>query len=401
MIIEIVSIGDELLRGKTLNSNCQYLSKKLALLGLDVSMHKVIKDDAIAIDAAFSDALLENRLTLFTGGLGPTIDDITKKLFAKSLNAKLVLDEDIKADLIKRFGPHLSSLDEQSHVIDKAIILPNTLGTAPGFLFVKDKTFIALMPGVPLEMREMYELALLPYLIRFITPLKRKKIRQLFFSRIVEVDVDPYLKQLHQQNPLIEFGIYPSHGFLSVSIQSLYEEMLDKPYQFLKERFSDYFFESPSGTLEEAIHLKFIEKGWSLSGAESCTGGLIASSLTRYSGSSRYFKGSLVAYSNEVKMNVLNVSIQTLENHGAVSRECVLSMAEGALNLFKTTCAFAVSGIAGPLGGSLEKPVGTVWASIVFQNGDKIAWQFYIDGNREIIMECSKNEILGVLLSKL
>lgn len=400
MKIEIISIGNEVLRGRTLNTNTKYLSSEIAKLGLRVYRHVVIQDDPLAIEKSIYDALLNNDITIFTGGLGPTIDDITKQCIAKVFKAPLTFDKTLADELAKKWGKDLPSLENQATVPKGLTLLKNTLGTAPGFLYDSDK-LIAFLPGVPYEMKAMFQNELLDFILKKRINEAPFYSKELHFANLVEVYVDPFLRELKEKYPQVNFGIYPSLGRLSVCIEAKDKSLLQEPSRVLKEAFKNHFYESQSGRLEEAILDKFKHNNISLGLAESCTGGAIAAALTCIAGASIYFKGSIVSYSNEAKIQVLKVKKETIENYGAVSKETVLEMAQGALDVLNTDVALSVSGIAGPDGGSLEKPVGTVWACIAFKNGSKFAWSFLAQGTRELIIEHTIYETLGVLNSKL
>jgi nicotinamide-nucleotide amidase len=399
--IEIISIGNEVLRGQTVNSNSYFLSAELVKLGLRVYRHQVIQDDPQAIQKAIEESILSNHITIFTGGLGPTIDDITKESISKVFNTPLVFNDFVANELIQRFGHDLASLKNQATVPQNATLLKNEIGTAPGFLFIKNDHIVAFMPGVPLEMKQMFSKELLPYIIKKKDqehPLYRKEIH---FSNLLEIYVDPLIREMKQEYPLIDFGIYPSYGLVGISMESKDKALLDEPYERLKKTYLSNFYESKSGKLEEAIKDKFDSLNKTLGLAESCTGGAIGAKLVEVAGASSYFKGSIVSYSNEIKERILNVKNETLAKHGAVSQETVVEMAHAALDIFESDVAVSVSGIAGPEGGSNEKPVGTIWACIAFKKGPTFSWQFTIKGNRQMIIEGAIHEILGVLNSKL
>lgn len=401
MNIEIISIGNEILSGLTINTNSSYISLQLSKFGYVTRNHRVIPDDPDFIRRAIIESLKTNELTIFTGGLGPTLDDLTKQVVIDVFGSKLLLDEEVAKDLELRFGKDLPSLQEQSHVPDNAIILKNKIGTAPGFLFIKNHSLCAFIPGVPLEMKEMFLNELLPLIQNHFHQIEPFYSKLLHFCGLKEVEVDPLLREMQRENPEITFGIYPSIGHLSIKLAAKQAEILEAPCQFLKENFRDYYFESSSGKIEESIQDKFINLNKTLALAESCTGGAFAAKLTKIPGSSKYFKGSIVSYSNEAKVSLLNVSKETLHIHGAVSRQVVLEMLEGVMQTLSPDVAVAISGIAGPEGGSIEKPVGTVWVGVVFKEGFKFSWCLQLSGTREMIIEETINEVLGILYSKL
>lgn len=394
-------MGNEILRGSTINSNATFISREMASLGLSVHAHRVLSDNQDILKKGFSEALKENDVVICTGGLGPTLDDITKDVAVSLFESTLIFDKKIAEDLEKRYGSSLPSLEHQATVPTNAIILANKVGTAPGFIFEKGNKWLVLLPGVPLEMKEMFQQEFLPHLKKRAkreAPIYR---RELHFFRLPEVAVDPILRKYKELYPEVDFGIYPSLGLVTVSMSSLESGKMDLPYHLLKETFKEHIYESQTGRIEESIHEKLIAQKKTLSLAESCTGGALAATFTAISGASNYFKGGVIAYCNTIKEKVLSVADETLKVHGAVSEETTIEMAEGALKLFSSDISIAISGVAGPGGGSREKPVGTVCVCIAFANKEKWSWTFQASGTRAMIVERSIHEALGVLYSKL
>ncbi|MDR3623953.1 MAG: CinA family nicotinamide mononucleotide deamidase-related protein [Chlamydiales bacterium] len=406
MRVAVVAIGNEILSGITVNSNAAYISKELFLFGLQVTSHRVFSDDVHELEEGLRGMLSSYDIVICTGGLGPTCDDRTRQVAAILFDSEFVCDEVLERQLEERYGKNTPSLKDQATYPKKAYVLQNMLGTAPGFLFKDEKRMLILMPGVPHEMKQMFQSELIPYLKKNITLSSRPFQKKLCFCRLLEVHVDPLIRSLESIFPDVEFGIYPSLGLLSVVLKTyaqdeiLADEKLDPPLKMIKEAFLKFFYESPSGTLEEAIHLFCTSSKKTLSFAESCTGGSLASKMTALTGASKYFKGSIVAYANEVKEHVLGVSSETLATRGAVSEETVKEMARGVKLRMNTDFSIAVSGIAGPDGGSVEKPVGTVCAAIAYDS-EVYAWTFQADGTREMIINYSVNEVLGTFWQRI
>lgn len=355
MSIEIVAIGDEILNGITVNTNAAYLGKALALKGYRVLRHIVLPDVADLLQKGLKEALSRANLVIATGGLGPTCDDLTNESAAKLFTSS------------PRF-------------------LENRVGTAKGVVFSEKGKTLVLLPGVPQEMRPMFEEQLLPILSDYIKPEKHLLSEILHFGALGENKVDPLLRKLKERHPEMDFGIYPGYGLLGVRLTSTDAQTLQACKTELEKTFADSLYEDPEGKIEHAVHQLFLKKGLKLALAESCTGGLLAAKITSIPGASQYFIGSVVAYSNEMKEELLGVKKGTLEQFGAVSRECVLEMAEGILKMAQTDFAIAVSGIAGPEGGTREKPVGTVWLSIAQKNGANEALPLQLKGSRETII---------------
>ena len=352
------------------------------------------------------EALARSQVVIATGGLGPTCDDVTRTAAAELFGSDFYLNEELLAELKQRYGNRPISLENQATVPRKAEILPNGVGTAPGFLFKSESALLFLLPGVPHEMKKMLEEHVLPYLLKTILPTARQYVRTLHLMNLPESAVDPELRRIKEAYPMVDAGIYPSLGLVTVHLKTTAstekeaQALLEKPFLELAERFAMNQLAPPSGTIEEAVHMKFINKGLTLSIAESCTGGAIANRLVRLPDASKYFLGSLVTYSNALKTRILGVPEQLIQDKGAVSEEVVKAMVSGLLAQTGSDYGIAVSGIAGPGGGTPEKPVGTIWAAICQNGGEPHAWMFRGFGSRDMIIERTVNAVLAQLLSE-
>ena len=328
MRIEIASIGNELLLGNTINTNAAWIGRELAQRGFFVDRHSVFPDEKQAIRKGIEEALARAQLVLVTGGLGPTIDDLTR-------------------DAVEGLFP------------ETALSLKNSIGTAPGaFYFSKGKGLI-LLPGVPREMEQMFLEEALPVMERVFNP-KKQYIHSFSLSLFKETEIDGYLIDLKQAHPEIECGIYPARGTLQIVLRS--DQPIDSVGKKLEEKFPTYVF--PDRKIEEAVHRELIARKKTLGLAESCTGGAIAARLSAIPDASYFLLGSIVAYSNDWKERFLNVAPETLSSQGAVSAATVEEMIEGIFSESKAEYAIAVSGIAGPGGGTIEKPVGTIYIGV-------------------------------------
>lgn len=367
MNIEILAIGEEVLKGFTVNTNAAFLSKELRRRGYKVTRHLVIPDVPEIIEESITDAFRRSNIVITTGGLGPTSDDLTSAILAKI------------------FPNHASHLH-------------NSLGTAKGFAFSEQGKTIIALPGIPREMEAMFLSEAVPFLAKH-NPIKEKQyVEDLYFGILSENPVDSYLSSLKLERG-IEVGLYPSLGVLHVAFSGKERLKLIAAKEKVKEKFKDHFFDSETGSLEEAVHKIFIGKNKTLALAESCTGGAIAKRLTTLAGASDYFLGSIVCYSNEVKEKFLQV---TLDENGAVSLEATTQMAKGVLESTSCDYALAVTGIAGPAGGSDEKPVGTVYLAIAERGKQVVAGRFQAKGkNRSWIIEYTTNFCLFSLLKYL
>ncbi len=398
MNIEIIAVGNEILTGFTVNSNAAFISRELLKAGIPTTYHTVGPDRESVTKKLFAEALQRNRIVISTGGLGPTCDDLTRKWAADLFDSPFVFNREVADDLIKRYGADLVSLQDQATVPEKAKIMTNTRGTAPGFIFDNGKATLFLLPGVPAEMEEMFLHSALPEILK-IWNSKRKILRRFHFSFLTESKVDPELRVLQKKFPSLDFGIYPAKGALSVHIsgEAGEEPLIEESIEYLRSFFSEYEYFSDSGTIEEGIHQLFIESGSTLSIAESCTGGSISARLASLPGASSYFLGSAVTYSDQMKKIFLGVSEEALKTEGAVSRKVVEMMVEGILRVTGSDYGLAVTGIAGPSGGTSEKPVGTVWIAVQKKGEPPEVRQLFTRGNRRMIIEYACNTVLGDL----
>lgn len=378
---EVVTIGDEILYGQITDTNSQWISAELDKIGVKTIRKSSIGDDKSEILQMLKEASQRAQVILLTGGLGPTKDDITKKTLAEYTKDHLVINQHALAfvtDFFVKRGREMSEINKQQAAIpSKATYIHNAVGTAPGMWFDHEGTIIISMPGVPHEMKWLMTNSILPklqerfsidkYVHRII---RTVGIGESFLAELIsewEDALPNHIKLAYlpgkSQVKLRLTGIGTNEADLNVDIQ----KEIDK----LMPQIQKYVFSTTNENLEEAIGRMLKERGLTLSTAESCTGGFIAHMLTSVPGSSAYFNGSVVAYANSAKMGLLGVKKETLEAHGAVSEETVIQMAEGARSKFGTTYALATSGVAGPGGGTEEKPVGTIWLACAGPDGTK------------------------------
>lgn len=367
MIITIINIGDELLIGQVVNTNASTMSRMLTAAGMDVRKTMVIGDERQAIWDAVNEAMHESDAVLVTGGLGPTKDDITKKLLCEYFGSELV-ESSMALENVKRIfesrGYELTPVNRAQALVPKCCeVLNNDLGTAPCMWFSHEGKVLVSLPGVPFEMEWLMRNRVIPKLQEtFKTDIIITKnilvqgIGESFLSDLIE----PWELALPKN---IKLAYLPVAGLtkLRLTIHGDYDPSILKGLYALA---GQYIVGEDCETLDELVHKTLTERGLTLSTAESCTGGNIARLLTAQAGASTYFMGGVVAYSNEVKENILGVKHSTLETHGAVSEETVREMAEGVRTRLGTDLAIATTGIAGPDGGTSEKPVGTVWIAV-------------------------------------
>lgn len=371
----IITIGDEILIGQVIDTNSAWIAEKLNEEGIKVHKIVSISDDKNEILQTLELAKNQADLVLVTGGLGPTKDDITKQCLAEFFNTSLILDEKILKQVESYFigrGDEMPKANlGQAMVLKGGIAMPNKNGTAPGMWYEENKTIFISMPGVPYEMKALMEEDFLPMIKSYFkTPFlyKRTILTQgIGESSLMEL-IEDWENSLASEN--IKLAYLPQPGMVRLRLSSssgVKEEIQQKvnsKIEDLKKIIPEFIWGEEKQTLEEVVGLELNHRSQTLSTAESCTGGYIAHLITSISGSSQYFFGSIVSYANEVKQNSLDVSPVAIKVHGAVSKQVVEQMAKGVKTKLNTDFSIATSGIAGPLGGTSEKPVGTVWIAV-------------------------------------
>jgi len=406
MQAEIITIGDEILIGQIVDTNSAWIAKQLNAIGIRVKQISSIADHPADILAALTLAAERADLILITGGLGPTNDDVTKQALSVYFDCGFRRDPNVLAHVEAIFErsnrPMLEINRRQADVLEKCEVLFNEMGTAPGmWLTHKEKPYI-IMPGVPFEMKHIMQERVLPKL-RYMdgrTPIRHQTLltgglgESFLAERITDIEaaLPPHIRLAYLPKPgLVRLRLTA----MGTNEEKLKQEVEDIAAR-LKERIGPYFLTDQDAGVEQLIEDFLQAHELSLSTAESCTGGNIARLLTSIPGSSRVFRGGAVAYSNELKQSLLDVDAGTLEKYGAVSEETVREMASGAKRNFRTDYAVAVSGIAGPDGGTADKPVGLVWIAVAGKN--KVISRKHVFGNdRAINMERASTAALTLL----
>ncbi|MCB1117285.1 MAG: nicotinamide-nucleotide amidohydrolase family protein [Chlamydiia bacterium] len=360
-MIELISIGDELLHGATLNTNAQFIARELYSAGFEVQRITTLPDSRQALQAGLNEALRRSKVVITTGGLGPTLDDETKNIVSQMLGSELHFDQKYFDHLCQIFGETRSTFRSQSTVPEKAKLLYNRLGTAPGLVFA-DQGLI-LLPGVPSELKGLWPEAF-EFIKKRLKDAPKVLHKRMTLALLREQNVDPVLRMLKEQFPELGFGIYPAYGYLGVRISGSDSNKIDAAFEKISAQFSEHVMAHQSSSPEETLHELLIKKNQTLAVAESCTGGLIASKITSLQSASEYFLGGVVSYSNLAKSSLLGVSGKTLKSHGAVSSEVAKEMLAGVFEKFQSNWGIAVTGIAGPTGGTDDKPIGTVWIAM-------------------------------------
>ncbi|CAN5408003.1 CinA family nicotinamide mononucleotide deamidase-related protein [soil metagenome] len=393
MLAEIITIGDELLIGQVIDTNSAWMGQLLSQNGIQVKQITSVSDEAGHIIEALDAAKKRADIILITGGLGPTKDDLTKKTLKEYFKMEWRMDENVLEDVIgifKRFGKETSEINRlQAQVPDKCIALRNKNGTAPGMWFdVNGKIFVS-MPGVPYEMKGIMSDSVLPMLReKFGLPVIIHKtiLTQGIGESILAEKISDWEDSL--ANEKIRLAYLPSPSIVRVRLSAEgenkeeLERLIQKKVEEVMPLIKGYVYGYDNETLEKNLGELLRLKNKTLSTAESCTGGMMAHLITSVAGSSDYFSGSIISYSNEIKMKELGVKAETISEFGAVSEETAKQMAEGVRNKLNTDFAISTTGIAGPGGGSDEKPVGTVWIAVAGAEGT-FAKKFQFGDNRE------------------
>lgn len=379
----IITIGDEILIGQIVDTNSAWIANKMTNTGFEIEEMASIGDDAAQIKNTIDDLFTRADVILTTGGLGPTKDDITKKTLCDYFGTELVFNEEVLKNIENLFPDRkVNELTyNQAYVPEDCTVIQNKVGTAPITWFEKNGKVLVSMPGVPYEMRYNMENEIIPRL------LKKYDIEAYLSKNFIVYGYTESGLALHiadfENNLPEDFGLayLPSLGMMKLRLFVKGKERqpeLDKQVKKLEELLGESILAEKDTTIEQILGERLFEKGLTVGTAESCTGGNIAHLITMIPGSSDYFKGSVVSYSNQAKMNILNVYREDLEKHGAVSESVVTGMVKGAQKVLNVDCAIAVSGIAGPGGGTEEKPIGTVWIATAYKS--KVITQKYVMG---------------------
>jgi len=408
--VEILSVGTELLLGNIINTNAQWISEQLSQLGLNHFRQSTVGDNCDRIIKVVQEISKRSNLLITTGGLGPTPDDLTTEAIAKSFNVPLFerphLWDEIKQKLSKsRINGDSSSLRKQCFFPENAQIINNSRGTAPGMIWEPIKGFTILtFPGVPSEMKNMWEETAYDFIKTKFSDSYSFFSNTLKFSGIGESSIAEKINDLLElKNPTV--APYANLGEVKLRITARAKNEVEakniiKPLkERLKQEFSKFIFGEDNDTLPSVLIKELSKRNQTIVFAESCTGGLLSSSLTSISGSSQVFQGSIVSYSNELKNSLLNISEEILNKYGAVSKEVCEAMAKNVKNSLEADWAIAISGIAGPTGGTQEKPVGLVYISIAGPNNHitNIKKIFNSTRNRIEIQTLSVNVCLNSL----
>ncbi|MEK6732704.1 MAG: competence/damage-inducible protein A [Candidatus Omnitrophota bacterium] len=419
---QIICIGNEIMLGHIANTNAGFISNKLASIGIKTAKHLDIPDDPEVIISSIRKALSESEIVLLSGGLGPTVDDITLECIAKALNKKLLFNKNtanrIKAHFKRRKIKMPSNNLRQALIPEGAIPIDNNLGTAPGLIIpfpaasagsfqptqLENKALLAF-PGVPNELYPMLENTAIPYLKKHFQTGKIIKSRVIKITGLAESKVNEMIEDILRISGKVQMGIYPHPEEIQVKITVTEKNeksanlAISKIEKKIKSRLKDYIFGYDNEKLEEIIGRLLLKSKKTLAIAESCTGGLLANRITDIPGSSRYFKLGLVTYSNESKNKLLNMSLETIKKYGAVSKQVAVLMAKNIRILASADYGIGISGIAGPGGATKKKPVGLVYIALSSKNKTTCK-EFNFIGTRDLIKYKSTQAALNMLRGK-
>ena len=409
MNAEIIAVGSELLTPHRQDTNSLYLTEKLNELGVEVRFKGVVGDDAEGLTAAAKLAMRRSDIIIFTGGLGPTEDDLTRESVAAALGLKLQRDPAILAKLEERFAKRgmkmAANNAKQADVISSAAVLPNAMGTAPGQWvtgkYDGQERILMLLPGPPYELKALFETECIPRL-RARIPVLYIATRTLKLAMMPESQVDARVAPIYKTYTDVETTILAGGGEIQLHLRCRKDSQADAEARIadlaerIEDELGDAIFSRKGETIEQIVSYLLQMRGMTLATAESCTGGMLAERITSLGGSSRYFLGGAVVYSNELKTQFANVPKALIDQHGAVSREVAASMAEGIRQRCLSSYGVGITGVAGPGGGSEQKPVGLVYIALAGEEGTQVVERNF-PGDRQRIRQFATQQALEMI----
>ena len=404
MKTEIITVGTEILLGDILNTNTHYLSNELANMGIDVYYQITVGDNEQRLLSQLKESFKRSDLVILTGGLGPTEDDITKEVCAKYFNMEMEFHEQSWDKIIeihnKMNRKPTENNRKQAYFPKGSLILPNKYGTAPGSIMEKEKKTIIVMPGPPKEMKPMFDNYVKPFLLKDNKNILKSKVLRIIGMGESKIENDLLDLIDKQINPTI--ATYAKDGECTVRItakgknEKEVESLIEPISNEIKSRFKEKVYGEDDTAIEDEVAKILVDNNLTIAVAESCTGGMVAADLINYPGISSVFMEGCVTYSNEAKMMTLNVKKETLNTVGAVSEQCAKEMSEGVAARHNTNIGLSTTGIAGPEGGSEDKPVGLVYMGITINN-KTIVKKYIFNGNRQQIRSRACKTLLNDL----
>jgi nicotinamide-nucleotide amidase len=412
MLAEIIATGDEIRSGVLVDSNSGYIAQELELIGLEVRRHHAVGDDLEQLAAVFQEVGQRADVAVVTGGLGPTVDDLSAQAAANAAGVELVLDP--KAlEVVERYFKKLDrkmspSNRKQALLPQKAVMLDNPVGTAPGFMLTIGTCTVFFLPGVPFEMKRMLKEEVIPKLKKIIGDnYSYSLIKTISCFGLPESMVGEKIADISNHFPKLKIGLRAKFPEIQVKLYGLGNDQdaillqFDSATKWIKAQLKQHVFSQEGYPMAAVVGALLRSKKATLAVAESCTGGLIAHRLTNEPGSSDYFLLSTVTYANDAKIKVLGVPAETITRFGAVSKETAAAMADGVRNVAKSTYGLAVSGIAGPSGGTPEKPVGTLCCALSGPDGTDTHKYYFSFGRRQMLKSIFAMAALDLLRQKL
>jgi len=392
-IIEIIAVGSEFLTPFYQDTNSLYITSKLNELGLNVSYKSIVGDNRKSLLSCFCQALKRADMIFVIGGLGPTSDDVTREVFAEALGKELIFSKDllntIQSKFLRRDIPMASSNKKQAYIISGSQIIPNKAGTAPGLWIEDSRKVSVLLPGPPIELKTMFESEVLSRIKKYKTGFIIHKTLRM--TGITESKTENLISDLYPKSPEVNLSLLAYPGQIEIHINSHSKtspakaaEQINPLLTSLTSRLEKYIFSENEEEMEEVIGKLLVKNKKTLSIAESCTGGLLGHRITNIPGSSRYFLQGVQVYSNQAKTQLLGIDKRVIEKYGAVSSSVARLMAERIRKRSAADYGLAITGIAGPGGGTKEKPVGLVFTALSWDNGIKVDQNQFL-GNRSIV----------------
>ncbi len=409
MNAEIIAVGSELLTPHRQDTNSLFLTEKLNDLGVEVRFKSIVGDDLEGLTAAAKLAMRRSDIIIFTGGLGPTEDDVTREAVAEGLGLKLQRDPEVMAKIEARFAKRGMKMTannaKQADILTSATVLPNTLGSAPGQWIAGkydgQERLLMLLPGPPYELKALFEAECIPRL-RARIPEQHIATRTLKMAMMPESQVDARVAPIYKAYNDVETTILAGGGEIQLHLRCRKESQADAETRVqeladkIEDELGDAIFSRKGETIEQIVSYLLQMRGMTLAVAESCTGGLLAERITSISGSSRYFLGGAVVYSNALKTQFANVPKALIDKHGAVSREVAASMAEGIRKRCVASYGIGITGVAGPSGGTEQKPVGLVYIALAGEEGTQVVERNF-PGDRKRIRQFATQQALEMI----
>ena len=409
MNAEIIAVGSELLTPHRQDTNSLYLTEKLNDLGVEVRFKSIVGDDVEGLTAAAKLAMRRSDIIIFSGGLGPTEDDLTREAVAEGLGLKVQRDPAVLAKLEERFakrGMKMSANNaKQADILTSATVMPNPLGTAPGQWIAGkydgEERLLMLLPGPPHELKALFEAECIPRLLARIPP-QHIATRTLKMAMMPESQVDARVAPIYKTYTDVQTTILAGAGEIQLQLRCRKDSLAEAEARVaelaekIEDELGDAIFSRKGETIEQIVSYLLQMRGMTLAVAESCTGGLLAERITSLSGSSRYFLGGAVVYSNELKTQFANVPKAMIDQHGAVSREVAAAMAEGIRKRCLASYGIGITGVAGPSGGTEQKPVGLVYIALAGEEGTQVVERNF-PGERKRIRQFATQQALEMI----